>query len=82
MGGGFEKPDLSEFALLCTKRFCPWCGQGIQENRIGRRRKFCCDKCRWAFWKFETRHKDIKTQIEKEISHENSRAEGSSGRTS
>ena len=60
----YDDPDLSEFLAACTKRFCPWCGEPVVANRIGRKKKFCSDKCRWAFWKFETRHKDMKLEME------------------
>lgn len=60
----YEDPDVSEFIAACTKRFCPWCGEPVMENRMGRNKKFCSDKCRWAFWKFEKRHKDKKLELE------------------
>ena len=60
----YEDPDMGDFISLCAKRFCPWCGVPVEENRMGRKKKFCSDRCRWAFWKFETRHKDLKTEME------------------
>ena len=60
----YDDPDVSEFLAACTKRFCPWCGAPIVPNRMGRKKKFCSDKCRWAFWKFETRHKAEKLEME------------------
>ena len=52
--------------------FCPWCGAPVIPNHMGRRKKFCSDRCRWAFWKFETRHRDLKTEMEVKL-NENSR---------
>ncbi len=66
----YEDQNISEFISACTKRFCPWCGAPVMENRTGRKKKFCSDKCRWAFWKFETRHKDKKLELEAMV-HEN-----------
>ena len=60
----YEDPDMNEFISECAKQFCPWCGVPVVRNRTGRRKKFCSDKCRWAFWKFETRHKDLKSEME------------------
>ena len=48
----YDDPDISEFLAACTKQFCPWCGQPVVANHMGRKKKFCSDKCRWAFWKF------------------------------
>ena len=69
----YEDPDMNEFIAGCAKQFCPWCGAPVIPNRMGRRKKFCSDRCRWAFWKFETRHKDLKTKMEA-MANENSRA--------
>ncbi len=74
----FEDPDMSEFIAGCAKQFCPWCGSPVVMNRVGRRKKFCSDKCRWAFWKFETRHKDVKLEMEARL-NENRTAEGAAG---
>ncbi len=63
----YDDPDLGEFLAACSKRFCPWCGEPVAANRIGRKKKFCSDKCRWAFWKFETRHKDMKLEMEAKL---------------
>ena len=60
----YEDPNMNEFIAGCTKQFCPWCGAPVVANRMGRKKKFCSDKCRWAFWKFETRHKDMKLELE------------------
>ena len=60
----YEDPDVSEFIAACTKRFCPWCGESVMENRMGRKKKFFSDKFSWAFWKFEKRHKDKKLELE------------------
>ena len=57
----YEDPDMSEFIAGCAKQFCPWCGAPVIPNRMGRRKKFCSDRCRWAFWQFETRHREEKT---------------------
>jgi predicted nucleic acid-binding Zn ribbon protein len=38
---------------------------------MGRKKKFCSDKCRWAFWKYETRHKAEKLEMEAKL-NENS----------
>lgn len=59
--------DMNDFTAACAKQFCPWCGTPVTENRIGRKKKFCSDKCRWAFWRFEYRHKDIKQKLEEEL---------------
>ena len=72
---------MEEFIAGCAKQFCPWCGAPVVPNHMGRRKKFCSDKCRWAFWKFEKRHKDIKIEMEVRL-NENSRAEGAAGRQS
>jgi predicted nucleic acid-binding Zn ribbon protein len=69
----FEDQDISEFIAGCAKQFCPWCGSPVIPNRMGRKKKFCSDKCRWAFWKFETRHRDVKTEMEARL-NENRRA--------
>ena len=69
----FEDQDISEFIAGCAKQFCPWCGSPVIPNRMGRKKKFCSDRCRWAFWKFETRHKDLNTEMEA-MANENSRA--------
>ena len=63
----YDDPDISEFLAACTKQFCPWCGQPVMANHMGRKKKFCSDKCRWAFWKFETRHKAEKLEMEARI---------------
>ncbi|MGN8818980.1 hypothetical protein ACTNEN_11780 [Oribacterium sp. HCP28S3_H8] len=44
-----RKQDLSLFLESCAKRFCPECGKPIEENRRGRPRCFCSNRCRWAF---------------------------------
>ena len=64
MGIRYEDPDIGEFISACTKQFCPWCGSPVTRNHIGRKKKFCSDKCRWAFWKYDTRHKDKKLEVE------------------
>ena len=70
MQNEFDELDLSEFLGSCAKQFCPWCGVPVAANQMGRKKKFCSDKCRWAFWKFETRHKDKKLELEAMV-HEN-----------
>ena len=77
----YENPDFSDFVSACAKQFCPWCGSAVVANHMGRKKKFCSDKCRWAFWKFETRHKDLKTEMEGRL-RENSRDEGAAGHRS
>ena len=71
----YEDPDMSEFIAGCAKQFCSWCGVPVIPNRMGRRKKFCSDRCRWAYWKFEMRHRDEKTEMEEAMLNENSRAE-------
>ncbi len=61
----FEDDDIRDFLDNCAKQFCPWCGRPVTRNHTGRPKKFCSDKCRWAFWKFETRHKAEKLEMEK-----------------
>ena len=63
----YDDPDISEFLAACTKQVCPWCGQPVVAYHMGRKKKFCSDKCRWAFWKFETRHKAEKLEMEARI---------------
>ena len=77
----YEDPNMDEFIAGCAKQFCPWCGAPVVPNHMGRKKKFCSDKCRWAFWKFEKRHKDLKIEMEVRL-NENSRAEGAAGRQS
>lgn len=48
--------DMAEFISDCTKRFCPYCGIAVTPNTNGRPKKFCSDKCRWAFHKRAERH--------------------------
>ncbi len=67
MQTGYEDPDIGEFLAACSKRFCPWCGAPVEENRMGRKRRFCSDRCRWAFWKFETRHGKEKLEMEERL---------------
>lgn len=47
----FDSVPLTEFVALCAKRFYPGCGEAIIPNTNGRPKKFCSDKCRWAYWK-------------------------------
>ncbi len=63
----FIDEDIGEFLESCAKQFCPWCGAPVTRNSNGRPKKFCSDKCRWAFWKFETRHKAEKLELEKKL---------------
>ncbi len=63
----FEDPNMDEFIAGCTKRFCPWCGNPVEPNHMGRKKKFCSDRCRWAFWKYESRHKKEKTEMEEKL---------------
>ena len=67
-----EFPDFSidEFTARCAKRFCPRCGAPITENRTGRKKKFCSDKCRLKYWKYVYRHRDKNADTEV-ISNEN-----------
>ena len=74
----YENAQLDEFIAGCAKQFCPWCGVSVVTNRMGRKKKFCSDKCRWAFWKYETRHKAEKIEMEAKLS-ESSRAKGAAG---
>ena len=60
----YEDLDMSDFINGCAKRFCPWCGTPVIENHTGRKKKFCSDKCRFAYWRFEYRHKDKKLEME------------------
>ncbi len=60
----FVDESITEFIESCAKQFCPWCGTPVSRNRTGRPKKFCSDKCRWAFWKFEKRHKAEKQRVE------------------
>ena len=60
----YDDPDIGEFISSCAKQFCPWCGAPVMRNKNGRPKKFCSDKCRWSFWKFEMRHKAEKTEME------------------
>ena len=46
----FPQADLSEFLENTAKRFCPQCGKAIRQPRYGRTKKFCSDRCRWAWW--------------------------------
>ncbi len=67
MQSDFVDEDIGEFLKSCAKQFCPWCGAPVTRNSNGRPKKFCSDKCRWAFWKFETRHKAEKLELEKKL---------------
>ena len=60
----YEDFDMSDFISGCAKRFCPWCGAPVIENHTGRKKKFCSDQCRFAYWRFEYRHKDKKLEME------------------
>jgi len=66
--------DISEFTAACAKRFCPECGMAIEQNKRGRPRSFCSDRCRWAFDKRRKRQKE-----KEESRNENSRTEGAAG---
>ncbi len=68
MQQNYMDENISDFLENCAKQFCPWCGMPVTRNRTGRPKKFCSDKCRWAFWKFETRHKAEKLKMEKMLS--------------
>jgi predicted nucleic acid-binding Zn ribbon protein len=70
----FDSQDLSEFIAACAKCFCPECGKPVMQNKTGRPRSFCSDRCRWAFNKRSQRRK-----AKEEILHENSRAESPAG---
>ena len=56
----FETPDITEFINACAKQFCPWCGEPVERNAMGRPRAFCSDHCRYAF------HNHKRHQREKE----------------
>jgi predicted nucleic acid-binding Zn ribbon protein len=51
----YPEMDIEEFIEGCAKRFCPMCGVAIVQKRRGRKKKFCSDKCRWAFHKRKKR---------------------------
>jgi len=67
MGGNYEEFDISKFIENCAKRFCSWCGVAIIENDIGRKKKFCSDSCRYAFWnKRRWEEKKLRKKLERE----------------
>ena len=51
----YPEMDINDFIEGCAKRFCPYCGEAIIQKRRGRKKKFCSDKCRWAFHKRKKR---------------------------
>ena len=47
----FDEQDIDEFVAGCVKRLCIFCGAPLPEKPTGRRRRFCSDACRSAYWK-------------------------------
>ena len=38
-----------------VSKYCQYCGRRIKQNTFqGRRKKFCSDKCRYAYWNCKT----------------------------
>lgn len=69
----YESPDLSEFIAACAKAFCPECGKLIVQNKNGRPKSFCSNRCRWAC------NKRMERRKAKEEPNENSRVESAAG---
>ena len=53
----YDSPDFSEFIAACAKRFCPECGEPLEQNNNGRPRRYCSNRCRWASNKRSERRK-------------------------
>ena len=52
-----ESPSVHEFLDAIADCFCPECGAPVVQNPRGRRKVFCCDRCRIAW-----NHKNPKPQ--------------------
>ena len=57
-------------ADLTGDLLCQNCGCSMTRGKY-KPKRFCSDKCRWAFWKYETRHKAEKLEMEAKL-NENS----------